>query len=130
MLGNLVVVNTKNMTGAIVDDPIALAMELGFITVPVEFCAGIECYYFGATVHNLEAAKWAKFWLQKRDKRARAIGEYVPMPTLVKESRFTSKDCDRSFKAEVFRKEMLRRKKIKMIGGLYDHGLVASGWKR
>lgn len=130
MSGIIVVVNTKNMTGAVVADPVALAMELGFVTVPIEFCAGIECYVFEATVHGLASDKWAKFWLQKRDKRARAIGEYLPMPTLVKESRFTSKDCERSFKAEIFRKELLRRKKIKMVGGLYDHGLVASGWKR
>lgn len=110
-----IIYNSKKKTGIICHGQEALICpEKGIFIIPLALARGIEVYEFNCTYHGLEALQWAKFWLYRRDHKARVIGSYVPTPALKQESVITARQCEKELSRDIAKKNSLR-KGTKMI---------------
>lgn len=117
---NTNVVVYKNR-GAIVPEPRQLLkLHPGCTIIPLELIRNMEVYEFKCTFQGLEAQKWAWFWLNKKDNRARNAGSLVPVIYLRKESPITSRACKKAFKKSQKRSKPT---KVKMVGGIFNTSL-------
>jgi len=108
----LCVFNPASKVAAIVTEPYELQkMVAGSLVVPFE-ALRCELYSFEYTYQGLEAIHWAKFWLSKKDNRARKIGNYIPTKDLLDESALTHRACMKEFKKSIRKPKIA---KIKMI---------------
>lgn len=117
----MIVYNLETGKGAAVSAPDAFLKEYaakgkghGLRLVPLNLAYGIEVYSFRCTFKGASADQWAWMWL-KGQHSARQAGEYVPAPTIRKHSAISSQACQKAFRAEVAKKNSLRKKGVKMI---------------
>jgi len=107
--------------GAIVPSPEGFIKEHPeCVLLPFEMVRNIEVYKYDCVFQGLPSHKWAWFWLNKKDSRARKFGTYVPVPYLLKESTITARACFKSFKRSTKRSKPT---KVKMVGGLFNSSL-------
>lgn len=106
-----------NGRGAIVSDPVRFfkkyrqagkGRKLALLTLNLAY--NVEVYRFGCTFKGASAREWAWMWL-KGSESARDAGEYVPSPSLRKESCVSSRACKREFSKEVAWKNTIRKRK-------------------
>jgi hypothetical protein len=87
--------------------------------VPDDMVKDLVAYSFNCTYQGLPAAKWAWFWLAKKDRRAREVGTAVAVPT-TKECKISSRAC---YLAQKKSQKQMKPTKVKMVGGIYNSSL-------
>lgn len=113
--------------GAVVpEDQEKMLLDLvkGSKMLPYGMVAGLNILKFSVVYKGLPARKWAAFWIKKGDKRAKSIGTHVHCDPLKKEDRgFSNRESRKGHDRECEANAANLKKKIKMVGGLYNHSL-------
>jgi hypothetical protein len=87
--------------------------------VPDDMVKNLVAYKFDCTYQGLPASKWAWFWLNKKDRRAKEIGTAVAVPS-TRTSRISSRAC---YLAMQKSQKQMTPTKVKMVGGIYNSSL-------